>query len=141
MIGRAGRIELSEEVETALQERARATNRTVEDVAGELVGEAVKMQRCPGIVFADGPTGRRARVEGTGIEVFAVIRELRASQGDEDRLRAAFHWLSEAQLQAALAYAQAHPTEIDRHVDGDEREEEIIRAFWTKFPASKPAWR
>ena len=35
--------------------------------------EAEKMRRVPGIVFADGPTGRRARITGTGIDVFELI--------------------------------------------------------------------
>jgi hypothetical protein len=35
----------------------------------ELV-KAVKMENHPGIIFADGATGRRARVSGNGIDVW-----------------------------------------------------------------------
>ncbi|HLZ70179.1 MAG TPA: DUF433 domain-containing protein [Dehalococcoidia bacterium] len=74
--------------------------------------EAEKMRRVPGIVFADGPTGRRARIAGTGIEVFEVIGPHRQMGESWDALREAFHWLTEAQLRAALAYAAAYPEEI-----------------------------
>jgi hypothetical protein len=33
---------------------------------------------------------------------------------DSGRLRAAYHWLSEAQLRAALGYYAAYPQEVDR---------------------------
>ncbi|MGI8552778.1 MAG: hypothetical protein ACR2PL_18615 [Dehalococcoidia bacterium] len=43
-------------------------------MTNELIHEAAKLRRVPGIVYADGPAGRRARVAGSGIEVFEVIR-------------------------------------------------------------------
>ncbi len=42
-------------------------------IAKDLLLEAIKMRRCPGIIFADGVTGRRARVAGTGLEVWEII--------------------------------------------------------------------
>jgi len=71
------------------------------------------MQRVPGIVFADGPTGRRARIAGTGIDVFEVVGPYREMGQSWDALCETFHWLTEAQLRAALAYADAFPEEID----------------------------
>lgn len=83
----------------------------------KVLTEQEKMQQVPGIVFADGPTGRRARVAGTGIEVFEVMLQFRTVDSDWDRLRQALHWLREDQLRAALAYAQTFPEEIDPIVD------------------------
>ena len=37
--------------------------------------EAVKMRRCPGVTFADGPTGRRAKIAGTGIDIWELNRK------------------------------------------------------------------
>ena len=37
------------------------------------LSEEEKMRRVPGILFVDGATGRRARVQGTGLEVFEII--------------------------------------------------------------------
>ncbi len=42
---------------------------------------------------------------------------------DFERLRAAYHRLSEAQLRAALGYHAAYPEEIDRLIERNE--------FWT----------
>ena len=55
---------------------ARETGRDFSSIAKDLLGEAIKMRRCPGIVFADGVSGRRARIAGTGLEVWEVISTL-----------------------------------------------------------------
>ncbi len=105
-----------DEVHTAIAERARQTGTTVAEVATTMLDEAVRMQRVPGIVFADGPSGRRARIGGTGLEVWEVIDGYRGMGEDWERLKAGYHWLSEHQLRAALAYAELYPDEIDAAV-------------------------
>jgi uncharacterized protein (DUF433 family) len=75
--------------------------------------EQLPYYRVPGIVLAHGPAGWRARVQGTGIDVFEVIRTYRNVGWDANRLAAAYHWLTAAQLEAALAYYKAYPEEID----------------------------
>ena len=79
----------------------------------ELLQEAIRTHRCPGIVFAEGVTGRRARIAGTGLEVWEVIATLKSVDEDFDRLRSAYHWLNELQLRAALGYYRAYPKEIE----------------------------
>lgn len=109
------------ETRAAIEEIVRRTGRDFSSVANEMLDEAVRMRRIPGIVFADGPWGRRARVAGTGIDVFEVIRTFREVGEDWERLKAAYHWLSELQVRAALAYAKAYPEEIERRLstEGD----------------------
>lgn len=77
-----------------------------------MLSEAAKMRRCPGILFADGPAGRRARIEGTGIEVWELIGSFLALKKDERRLAAAYDFLTPRQIRAALGYAAAYPEEI-----------------------------
>lgn len=79
------------------------------------------MRRCPGIMFAEGPGGRRARLVGTGLDVWEVVAVFRSLQSNFDRLRQAYHWLSESQLRAALAFYEAYPEEIDRRMAINER--------------------
>jgi len=100
----------------AIAETAEAAGRDFSAVANELLVEAMKMRRCPGILFADGPTGRRARIAGTGLEVWEVVAAHQSLDRDVSRLQAAYHWLSEAQLRAALGYAAAYPSEIEQHI-------------------------
>lgn len=77
------------------------------------LSEAERMQRVPGIVFVDGACGRRARIDGTGLDVFEVIKVYCETGGDRAELVEDFHWLSAAQLKAALDYNAAFPEEID----------------------------
>ena len=92
---------------------ARETGRDFSSIAKDLLAEAIKMRRCPGIVFADGVSGRRARIAGTGIEVWEVVLSYRSVNQDFSRLRKAYHWLTEQQLRAAIGYYTAYRQEID----------------------------
>jgi len=69
------------------------------------------MQRCPGIVFSEGTRGRRARISGTGIEVWEVIATWKGIDEDFGRLRKAYHWLTEQQLRSALGYYRVYRIE------------------------------
>jgi uncharacterized protein (DUF433 family) len=86
----------------------------------ELLEEAIKMHRCPGIIFAEGVSGRRARIVGTGIEVWEVIANYKSFGEDLERLNTIYHWLTELQLRAALAYYSAYPEEIDNLIAQNE---------------------
>lgn len=132
-------IRIPEETRQTIEETCRRTGRDFSSVANEMLTEAVKMRRIPGIVFADGPSGRVARVAGTGIEVFEVIMSYRGMESDWERLKAAYHWLDERQLRAALAYAEAYPEEIEEMIQADERW--TPEAVWTKYPFTRPPSR
>jgi uncharacterized protein (DUF433 family) len=83
----------------------------------ELITEAVKMRKCPGIVFVDGPAGRRARVEGTGIDVWELISAYQELNNDIHALKEAFHWLTDRQIMAAIGYANTYPDEIKKLIE------------------------
>ncbi|HEY7294866.1 MAG TPA: hypothetical protein VH916_07475 [Dehalococcoidia bacterium] len=82
-------------------------------MATETVSEAEKMRLVPGIYFADEPAGRVAKVPGTGLGVWEIMDGLRSVCGDEAALRDGFHWLSDAQINAAFTYARLFPEEIE----------------------------
>lgn len=117
-------LRIPDDVVKAIEELAEEKDQDFSAAAIELLGEAIKMKRCPGIVFADGPSGRRARIAGTGLDVWEVIATHRRLNRNLARLRKAYPWLSEAQLRAALGYYAAYPREIDRRIALNER--------WTK---------
>jgi uncharacterized protein (DUF433 family) len=99
---------------------ARETGRDFSSIAKDLLAEAIKMRRCPGIVFADGVSGRRARIAGTGLEVWEVISTYRSVNQDFSRLQKAYHWLTEQQLRAAIGYYTAYREEIDEVIKRNE---------------------
>jgi len=82
-------------------------------VTKDLLAESIKMRRCPGIVFADGVLGRRAKVAGTGIDVWEIIAAYHSVDQNFKRLEKTYHWLVQQQLRAAIAYYQIYPEEID----------------------------
>ncbi len=89
-------------------------------LANELLEEALKMRRCPGIIFADGVTGRRARIAGTGVEVWEVVYEYQVLGEDVKALKKALPHLSERQLVAALHYDRTYPEEIGALIRANE---------------------
>lgn len=84
--------------------------------ANELLEEALRMQRCPGVVFTTGPAGRRATLAGTGIDVWEVIATWKSLASDRRRLQRAYSHLAEALLRTALSYYELYPAEIDERL-------------------------
>jgi len=89
-------------------------------LANELLEEALKMRRCPGIIFSQGVTGRRARIAGTGVEVWEVIYEYQIVGEDVKALKKALPHLTERQLISALNYYRAYPEEINELIQSNE---------------------
>lgn len=117
-------LRIPSETAKAIEDLAEWLGRDFSTMAKELLREAVRMRRCPGIFFADGPSGRRARLAGTALDVWEVVASYHSLDHDLERLRNAYHWLSEAQLRAALGYYAAYPDEIDGEIRRNEA--------WTK---------
>jgi uncharacterized protein (DUF433 family) len=106
-------LRLPEETVKEIDRISRESGEDFSTTAKALLEQAIKMRRCPGIIFASGISGRRARVAGTGIEVWEIIAEYKCSGRDPKRIQEAFHWLTPGQIKAALGYYAAYPQEID----------------------------
>ena len=120
MAGIQKSFRLSPETLREIEQIARESGKDFSTVSKDLLSEAIKMRRCPGIIFGEGTDGRRARVAGTGIEVWEVISAYRNMGRRFERLRKAYHWLSPEQLRAALGYYETYPQEIDQIIDQNE---------------------
>jgi uncharacterized protein (DUF433 family) len=94
------------------------------------------MYPMPGIVYAEGPTGRRAVVAGTGLDVWEVIATWKEGGSSYEALRQNYPWLTEPQLRAALAYYEAYPSEINSRL---EREAQWTpERVWRELPFARP---
>jgi uncharacterized protein (DUF433 family) len=124
-------IRLPEEAIKEIEALALSTGKDFSGLAKELLVEAVKMRRSPGIIFSDGPSGRRARIAGTGIDVWELIATFKASGESYEELKKAYHWLGEQQIRAALSYYTLYPAEIDEKITRNEEatQEVIIKRF------------
>ncbi len=96
-----------------IERLAKVSGRDFTAVANELLEEAIKIHYCPGIVFTEGTSGKRARIAGTGIEVWEVIATYRYVGEEFGRLSKAYHWLTEQQLKSAIGYYRHYRDEID----------------------------
>jgi uncharacterized protein (DUF433 family) len=108
-----------------------------------LIHDGTNQQPVPGIIVADRAPEQTARIAGTGIEVFEVLKAYRALGEDLDKLREAFHWLNEEQLRAALAYAEQHQAALAVRL-AEEEEAAItarLRSLWETHPATAPTER
>jgi uncharacterized protein (DUF433 family) len=79
------------------------------------------MDEHPLIRFADGPAGRRARLLGTGKDVWEVIGVVRDNGGDAAE-SARYLEVSLGLIQAAIAYYGAYTAEIDEQIEANEQE-------------------
>ena len=103
----------------------------------ELLEEAIRMRRVPGIAFMSGATGRRAIVAGTGLDVWEVISSWKQTEHSFEALREGYPWLSEVQLRAALSYFQLYPEEIEARLA---REESWTpERVWREMPFTRPS--
>jgi len=112
-----------------IQRIARESGRDFSSIAKDLLTEAIKMRRCPGIVFADGVSRRGAKVAGTGLEVWEIVATYKAVNQDFRRLQKAYHWLTKQQLRAAIGYYTTYPNEIDRQIE--------LNESWSKEKVAK----
>jgi uncharacterized protein (DUF433 family) len=124
-------IRLPEATVKEIESAAANSGRDFSSVARDLLVEAVKMKNCPGIVFADGPTGRRARVSGTGIDVWEIVAAFKGVGEKYTELKKAYHWIGESQLRSALAYYALYPEEIDARIERNQdlNSEKIAKRF------------
>jgi hypothetical protein len=107
--------------------------------ANRFVDEALRMEDHPGIIFRDGPTGRRAVLIG-GPDVREVIRAVRSARGSEPDLGAdeivalvsANTGTPARLIDTAIRYWAAYPEEIDTWIDEVESFEEQQLQAWER---------
>ena len=133
-------IRLPEEAVKEIEALASGTGRDFSGIARDLLIEAVKMRRCPGITFTDGPTGRRAKIAGSGIDVWEFIATFKGLGENYNKLKEAYHWLSEQQIRSALSYYALYTEEIDIKItrNDDITKNQVIKRFpFLAKPAGK----
>ncbi len=113
-------LRIPQETVQQIEQLASESGSDFSSIAKDLLTEAIKMRHCPGIIFAEGVTGRRARVAGTGLEVWELIATYRSVNQSFKRLKKAYHWLTEQQLRAAVGYYKVYRGEIDLQIKQNE---------------------
>ncbi len=103
-------------------------------LAERYIDEGLRTEDHPGVVFRDGPAGRRAALSG-GPDVWEVIAAVRRSGLDgENALAAAAEWgsLSLAQVRAAVHYYAEYQQEIDERITRNVEEADAAEQQWRR---------
>jgi len=122
-------LRLTEMTIRRLGARARRVHLPPRTLAQRYVEEGLRMDEHPLIRFAEGPAGRRARLVGTGKDVWEVIGVVRDNGGDTAEA-ARYLETPLGLVQAAVAYYGAYPDEIDQWADLNEQEAAEAHAAW-----------
>lgn len=112
-----------------LRNRAVRAHLPPRTLAQRYVEEGLRMDEHPLVRFVDGPAGRRARLLGTGADVWEVIAGVKDNSGDLAET-AGYLDLSLGLVQAAVGYYGAFPDEIDGWIVRNAREADAARGAW-----------
>ena len=114
---------LPEELLGRLDEEAATRGTSVTGLVATILDEGLKTGRFPGIVYRDGPTGRRAGLVG-GPDVWEIVRALKQAPGQgEQRVRGLADevGLPVQRIRLALDFYAAFPEEASARIAADAR--------------------
>jgi hypothetical protein len=108
-------------------------------LTSRFVDEVLRMEEYSGVLFRDGPSGRRAVLIG-GPDVWEVVRVVESAQRAEPELDAAAvvglaaetMGLPPGKVRVALGYWAAYPDEIERQIRDAEEAERAADAPWQR---------
>jgi uncharacterized protein (DUF433 family) len=93
------------------------------------------MDEHPLVRFADGPAGRRARLVGTGKDIWEVIATVKDNNGDAAET-ARYLEIPLGLVQAAITYYGAYREEIDEWIELNAHEAAEANAAWVAGQAA-----
>lgn len=120
--------DLRDRLETAADEAGISRNALIQ----RYVSEGLEMDRHPGLVFRDGPAGRRPAIAG-GPDVWEVVRAVNdATARGEAAIDEAAAWLGipRQQVRLAVGYYARHRGELDAWIEALDRMAAEAEAAW-----------
>jgi hypothetical protein len=112
---------------------------SLSSAANRLVDEGLRMSEHPGVMFRDGPTGRRAGMVG-GPDVWEIVRAVKSARTAEPEL--ADHDLvaliadntgtSPRLVRTAVRYWASYPDEIDAEIAAADTAEDAAEQAWQR---------
>ena len=126
---RATSYRLDADVKQRLQRQAASEGISERALLERLVREGLDTVHYPGIVYRDGPTGRRAGL-AVGPDVWEVVSALRHTRGGQERRVAVLaeqFGLHPRHIRVAIDFAASHRKEIDAQVAANDAAAEQAR--------------
>lgn len=118
VVARAVSLPISEDLAERLRAEGEASDQPPPVLAASLIDEGLKTRQFPGIVYMDGPSGRRASL-ADGPDVWQIIRALQevpADQYDPVETICIESDLQERQIRLAVSFYEAYPDEIEAKI-------------------------
>lgn len=115
---RATSYRLDPAIKGRLEEQAAEEGVSERSLLERLISEGLDTLHQPGIIYRDGPTGRRAAL-AVGADVWEVVSALRHTTGTQEERIAALaeqFGLHRRHIRTAIDYAAVHRDEIDAQV-------------------------
>jgi uncharacterized protein (DUF433 family) len=112
----------------AQAQRAGLAPRTL---AQRYIDESLRREDHPLVRFAGGPSGRRAALVGSGLDVWEVVAAVRENDNDPEKVAALLE-ISPGLVQAAVTYYGGYREEIDAEI-------ELNHAEWERGYAASEA--
>lgn len=106
---------------TRLSQHARRSGLPERALAQRYLEEGLRHDAHPLIQFLDGPSGRRASMVGSGLDVWEVIATVRDNDGSLEEA-ADYLQIPLGLVQAAVAYYGEYRDEIDQEIQVNEAE-------------------
>lgn len=122
-------VRLNDTTLVRLNRHAHRAHLAPRTLAQRYVEEGLRMDEHPLIRFAEGPAGRRARLTGTGKDVWEVIATVKDNNGDLPET-ARYLEIPLGLVQAAVTYYGAYTDEIDQRIQANEQETAEAHAAW-----------
>jgi hypothetical protein len=122
-----------------LERRSQEAQTNKSRLAERYVDEGTRMDAHPGIVFRDGPSGRRAAL-AAGPDVWEVMATIRMGDASGDAAigaAAEILTISPSQVRVAVRYYGAYPDEIDERVRRNLDEADAAEAAWEREQAAR----
>ncbi len=120
-----------------LEAASRRAGQTRSHLAKTLLEEGLRMQAHPGIVFREGPAGRRPGLAG-GPDVWEIIRVIKGAKAEGDGPlghTAELTGLTTEQVRMAVRYFAAYADEIDAWIQRVDEEAAQAEASWQREQA------
>ncbi len=120
---------LPEELLERIEAESRAVGASITQLVSSMLDEGLKTRRFTGVVYRNGPSGRRAALVG-GPDVWEVVRDLGTAPGrGMERVNnlAAETGLAPAAVMLAADFYASFPQEIDELIEANERAAEEVR--------------
>ncbi len=128
----------STDVLDRLKQRSEMAGTNKSRLAERYVDEGTRMDEHPGIVFRDGPMGRRAALAG-GPDVWELMDTLKGGKArGEEAITATAELLdlTDSQVRTAVRYYGAFPDEIDRRITLNTADADEAEAAWQREQAA-----